>query len=181
MVNSRRGFLKLFTGPSGHKEALRPALRPPYAHSESLFYSKCEACDDKACVASCEEEIITLKEDGTPTLSFDKSGCTFCDACAKACKHGVLDLSNSEESYTINAHFRIDTQQCIAHHQVICSACKDPCVDDAIIFQGLFNPTIDSRRCTGCGFCIMRCPTYAIAFFTVPIKNEQTTNKETRG
>ena len=41
-------------------------------------------------------------------------------------------------------------------------SCKDPCVDNAIDFQGLFNPTIDLTKCTSCGFCVSVCPTDAI-------------------
>jgi len=76
----------------------------------------------------------------------------------------VLSLAHIAYRDKINASFRIDTQACIAHDGVICFACKEPCIEDAILFNGLFNPVIDTQRCTGCGFCMGRCPTEAIGY-----------------
>jgi ferredoxin-type protein NapF len=53
---------------------------------------------------------------------------------------------------------------------VICFSCKEPCIDDAILFNGMFNPVIDMDKCTGCGFCLGRCPTLAIDFTVIPLK-----------
>ena len=139
-------------------------LRPPYGFTESLFQSECSTCESKACVASCDEQIIFIQEDGTPRLDFSKSGCTFCEACASACEANVLSLENTHTSEHINALFRISTEACVAHHGVICFSCKEPCIDDAILFNGLFNPVIDTDKCTGCGFCLGRCPTEAISY-----------------
>jgi len=137
-------------------------VRPPYGLSESLFQSECPTCESKACVASCEEKIIFIAEDGTAQLSFAQSGCTFCDACANACQTGVLSLGESTYTQRIAATFQINTQSCVAHNRVICFSCKEPCIDDAILFNGLFNPVIDMNLCTGCGFCISVCPVDAI-------------------
>jgi len=139
-------------------------LRPPYGFTESLFQSECSTCESKACVASCDEQIIFIQKDGTPRLDFSKSGCTFCEACASACEANVLSLENTHTSEHINALFRISTEACVAHHGVICFSCKEPCIDDAILFNGLFNPVIDTDKCTGCGFCLGRCPTEAISY-----------------
>jgi ferredoxin-type protein NapF len=143
-------------------------LRPPYAFDESLFLSRCVECEDKACATFCEEEIIVIRADGTPTLNFSKKGCTFCQECAKVCKSGVLSLESGVEM--INAEFKIDIDSCVAHHKVICFSCKEPCIDDAILFNGLFNPVIDEERCTGCGYCFGRCPTIAITYENIEIK-----------
>lgn len=110
--------------------------------------------------------------DGVPILNFTKSGCTFCEECAKACEKNetnALSLSNLHTAKKIHAIFRISTEECIAHHGVICFSCKEPCYDDAILFNGMFNPVIDMDRCTGCGFCVERCPTQAIRYFAIPI------------
>jgi len=80
-----------------------------------------------------------------------------------------LSLQNMHTSEHINATFRIATQGCVAHHGVICFSCKEPCIDDAILFNGMFNPVIDMDRCTGCGFCVGRCPAQAIEYATIPI------------
>ena len=139
---SRRDFFKSFAKPLvKNKEEKSPLLvRPPYGSSESLFQSECPSCESKACVTSCDEKIIFIVEDGTPTLSFNKNGCTFCDECANACEANVLSLENTETATWLNAVFKISLEACVAHHGVICHSCKEPCIDDAILFNGMFNP-----------------------------------------
>jgi len=164
-VATRRDFFRSFAKPlqQSPKDASPLVVRPPYGLSESLFQSKCPTCIDQACIASCEEKILYVGEDGTAQLNFAGSGCTFCDACAQACTGGVLNLEQSAYREQIAAEFLIHTQACVAHNQVICFSCKEPCIDDAILFNGMFNPVIDRDRCTGCGFCISVCPVDAIA------------------
>lgn len=176
MATSRREFLTAFRKPLTKKgEDLPLVVRPPYGSSESLFQNECSTCDSKACVASCDEKIIVLREDGTPTLNFSKSGCTFCEACAIACTEttnemDVLSLDNLQHAEHLNARFKISLETCVAHHGVICFSCKEPCIDDAILFNGMFNPVIDMDRCTACGFCLGRCPTNAISFEALKIE-----------
>ncbi len=173
-MSSRRDFFRSLVGAKEPQEDTPQkveqeiVIRPPYAISESLFLSRCVECEDKACATSCEEEIIVIKADGTPTLNFSKRGCTFCQECAKACKEGVLSLEEGLER--INAKFEIDTDGCVAHHKVICFSCKEPCIDNAIIFAGMFNPVIDANRCTSCGYCFGRCPTIAIKYEAIDIE-----------
>jgi ferredoxin-type protein NapF len=173
-VASRRDFFKSFVKPlSQSKEGETPRLlRPPYGSLESIFQSECPSCESKACVASCDEKIIFIADDGTPALTFKQNGCTFCDDCANACEEGVLSLENEETSEYLNAVFRISLKDCVAHHGVICHSCKEPCIDDAILFNGMFNPVIDDEKCTACGFCISRCPTQAISYEVFELKNE---------
>jgi ferredoxin-type protein NapF len=174
-VASRRDFFKSFTKPLvKNKEEESPSLvRPPYGSTESLFQSECPSCESKACVTSCDEKIIFIAEDGTPTLSFNKNGCTFCDECANVCEANVLSLENTGTATWLNAVFKISLDDCVAHHGVICHSCKEPCIDDAILFNGMFNPVIDDDKCTACGFCISRCPTQAISYTTYELKNEE--------
>ncbi len=162
---NRRDFFRSFSKPLRQTKEESPLLvRPPYGKDESLFQSECPACESKACVASCDEKIIFTVDDGTPSLTFGQNGCTFCDACAEACGPGVLSLENEETSTYLNAVFRISLEACVAHHGVICHSCKEPCIDDAILFNGMFNPVIDDEKCTACGFCLSRCPTQAISY-----------------
>jgi ferredoxin-type protein NapF len=163
---NRREFFKSFARPlkQNQEEETPRLVRPPYGVDESTFQSKCPSCETKACATSCDEKIIIILEDGTPTLDFSKNGCTFCDECANVCKEEVLSLENSENVGKLNAMFRINVEGCVAHQGVICNSCKEPCIDDAILFNGMFNPVIDENRCTGCGFCISRCPTQAISY-----------------
>lgn len=170
---SRREFFNSFRKPtdmiSGQVSKEELLVRPPYGLSESLFQSECPTCDSQACVASCEQKIILIRADKTPMLNFSKTGCTFCDECATACPSSVLDLENKATSEHINARFRISTDGCVAHNGVICFSCKEPCIDDAILFNGMFNPVIDEDLCTGCGYCMARCPTQAISYTALNI------------
>ncbi len=166
---SRRGFFKSITKPlrQSEEEETPFLIRPPYGKSESLFQSECPSCESQACVTSCDEKIIYIDENTkTPTLTFDKNGCTFCDECAIACEKDVLSLANS--SPYLNAIFQISIESCVAHQGVICYSCKEPCIDDAILFNGMFNPIIDNESCSACGFCISRCPTEAISYIVIP-------------
>jgi ferredoxin-type protein NapF len=169
-VASRREFFRSLARPLAPEtvEATPLVVRPPYGLDESLFQSGCLACESKACVASCEEKIIVLDEAGIPTLDFSVNGCTFCEACAEVCEADVLSLERSEGREWINAEVRIGIEGCMAHNGVICFACKEPCMEDAILFHGMFNPVIDMDRCNGCGFCLGRCPTHAIAVTPLP-------------
>ncbi len=167
------GLVRRAAGQKGDVHAVHPLLRPPYGRDESLFQSGCSVCESKACVTSCDEKIIVLDAAGVPTLDFSASGCTFCESCADVCESDVLSLAHLAYKDKINASFRIDTQTCIAHDGVICFACKEPCIEDAILFNGLFNPVIDTQRCTGCGFCMGRCPTEAISYDIVEMKEQK--------
>lgn len=132
-------------------------IYPPYFDKKEDFL-KCIECESKDCLIACEEQIIEIKD--YPTLNFQKSGCSFCDECANACKNGVLLVENKKEK--INAEMIINPKKCIAWNQTICFLCQDICEENAIIYKGMFNPVVDLEKCTGCGFCIGVCPTKAI-------------------
>ncbi len=157
----RRGILtSLSSALKGEKKEKRETpIRPPYNDDPDLFFRLCPECEEKSCAGVCEEDIIEIREDGTPGLIFQKNGCTFCDACLEACKEEVL---SDKTLNFIQASVEIDILKCMAWHGTICSSCKDPCLEDAIKFLGLFRPEIESKRCTACGWCIPVCPAGAI-------------------
>jgi len=132
-------------------------LRPPYYKDETDFVSKCLSCNNE-CASACEVNIIVIQEDNTPKLDFSKSGCTYCDLCAKACPNDVLILNYKQY---IDATLSINPLECLSWNQTMCFSCKDPCLDEAIEFIGMFRPKI-TEDCTACGFCIKVCPTNAI-------------------
>ena len=142
------------------KEKIETSIRPPYFKTDSDFIETCHTCLDKSCEQACDESIIIIKEDGTPILNFDNSGCTYCDECANACQSDVLTIENKKN---INAKFSIGLLECMSWNQTMCFSCKDPCLDDAIKFLGMFRPEIDNDLCTSCGFCLKVCPTDAIS------------------
>jgi len=165
-VASRREFFKKIASPlvEDKKGDINSSLflRPPYYSDINIFDKECIKCEDKACASACEENIIVIESRGTPILNFTKSGCTFCQECAIVCKANVLNVES--EHSKINATFIINKESCLAHNQSICFSCKEPCIENAIIFKGMFEPIIDIDRCNGCGFCISRCPTNAIEY-----------------
>jgi len=140
------------------KKVEEVVLRPPYFSDVNAFDIECQNCDG-LCATSCQEQIIIIGEDKTPRLDFSKSGCTYCDDCAVACLPNVLQI---EDKKLIKATVEISQTSCMSWDGVMCFSCKDPCLEDAIEFKAMFMPTIDQEKCTSCGFCISRCPSYAI-------------------
>ena len=134
--------------------------RPPYAIPERDFRTRCQRCDD--CIKSCDTGIIGKDEDGFPVLRFGHAKCTFCGACADACKSGALNI-NAPRSWTISAH--ID-ETCLSLVGTTCRACEESCGADAIRFRlmtgGRALALVDENRCTGCGNCAVVCPSHSI-------------------
>ncbi len=161
MDEGRRGFLKSFSNKFSAEEDIKKPIRLPYNKDETLFTTICTTCDDKPCIAVCDENIIKVEEDSSVYLDFSKRGCTYCDACAEACDKEVLILN--EEVERIKAHIELDMTKCMAWQNVICSSCRDVCYDNAIKFLGMLRPEINYENCTNCGFCIGVCPSYAIS------------------
>lgn len=146
---------ELFTGVGKRLKAEKKPIAPPYL-TGSL--SECLDCD-APCVVVCETDILSKNEEGFVEVSFVSQGCTYCDECATACVKGVLSV---ESKAKIPVDVYIDEVLCVSYHGVMCMSCKDPCLEDAINFAGLFKPIINPISCTSCGFCISRCPAAAI-------------------
>jgi len=144
---------------SSFKEEDKIIIRPPYYKDEDDFHKYCIECIDKPCINICEEQIIKLSSDDTVELDLSKSGCTYCDECAEICPTDLLKIENIAN---INAKIEIDILKCLSWHNTMCFSCKEPCLDNAINFIGLFRPEIISNKCTSCGFCISKCPVEAI-------------------
>ncbi len=157
---NRRELFGRFNFVQKDKNDYQLTIRPPYYNQEQDF-ELCLDCEYKPCIVSCEENIIYLK-DHKPSLEFQSGGCTYCDDCAVACPSGVLDIKYKKY---IKASFKIDTIKCMSWQGTMCFSCKDPCLDGAIVFDGLFKPTINDSLCTSCGFCVKPCPTIAIEIF----------------
>jgi ferredoxin-type protein NapF len=154
----RRDFFKSLKKTFKKNEENRPLIiRPPYFQDEILFEQECINCDGK-CADACEENIIFM-ENKTPIIKFDARGCTYCDECAKVCERGVL---KTEYKKNINVIIEIEVHKCLSWSKTMCFACKDPCLENAIDFAGIYFPEINQDKCTSCGFCIGVCPTNAI-------------------
>lgn len=154
----RRELFSSLASSFTKKEKQEKIIRPPYFKNEEIFLTNCIECSDKKCSIVCEENIILILENSTPAISFENNGCSYCDECANACEHEVLNL---EDKKNINAKIEIDPLSCLSWNQTMCFSCKDPCLDDAIDFLAMFRPEIN-ENCTSCGYCIKYCPTSAI-------------------
>lgn len=154
----RRELFSSLASSFTKKEKQEKIIRPPYFKNEEIFLTNCIECSDKKCSIVCEENIILILENGTPAISFENNGCSYCDECANACEHEVLNL---EDKKNINTKIEIDPLSCLSWNQTMCFSCKDPCLDDAIDFLAMFRPEIN-ENCTSCGYCIKYCPTSAI-------------------
>jgi len=148
---SKRGFFRRLISP------LKSSLYPPYYEKREDFLN-CLNCQENQCVEACEEEIIQIV-DNVPTLNFAYNGCTFCDECANVCGE-VLKLEHKKEK--INGEFIINFKKCLAWNNTLCYSCQDICQENAITYHGMFNPMIDTDKCTGCGFCVGVCPNDSI-------------------
>lgn len=131
-------------------------VRPPYANEGETF-EVCTTCD-APCVNSCDEKILHIDGARRPFLEFSSTGCSDCHQCLEACVPNVL----VDSMRFISGHAKIAMSSCMSHHQTVCFSCKEPCLEDAIVFSGMFNPIILGEKCTGCGYCISVCPSGAI-------------------
>ena len=149
---NKRAFFRRVSSP------FKSFIYPPYYEKKEDFL-KCIDCKEKDCQKACDEKIIFIEEE-KPVIKFGINGCTFCDKCASACSKGVLNIKHKKNK--LNAQMIINTKKCLAWNKTVCFSCQDICQENAIIYNGLFNPYIDIQKCTSCGFCISVCPNDAI-------------------
>lgn len=153
---SRRQFIR------GDFKARHLPQRPPWALPESRFLDACSHCGD--CVSVCPTRIIVVVG-AYPEVDFRRGECTFCGACAVACKDAaLLPAEGRTTPWTIMARI---AESCLARCGVECRICGDHCQVAAIRFSPrLGGPSvaeIDAASCTGCGACVAPCPVTAIS------------------
>lgn len=150
--NARRAFLR---GNLCHRSGPR---RMPWAHQD--FEDLCQRCDD--CISACEEQIIVRGDGGFPVVDFRRGGCTFCGACADACRHQAL-RDPQGTPWSLKASIGAE---CLEARGITCRACGDACEERAIRFLlrvgGGADLRLEQQACTGCGACLAVCPVDAV-------------------
>ncbi|NIX75927.1 ferredoxin-type protein NapF [Microvirga terricola] len=153
----RRRFL------TGRIVARASAIRPPWTTEETIA-SSCVHCE--ACVTACPQGILQLDADRLPAVDFSGAECTFCGACAAACPEPVFAEQNSAAFF----HIAAIGEACFAARGIVCQSCGDACPENAIRFKARIGepaqPVLSEDLCTGCGACIVTCPTSAITVST---------------
>ncbi|MEO0411524.1 MAG: MauM/NapG family ferredoxin-type protein [Pseudomonadota bacterium] len=160
------------------------ASRPPGALPEEDFLSACVHCG--LCVQDCPYDILklaTLEEPvatGTPFFIAREKACEMCEdiPCVKACPTGALDhdLVDIKKADMGLAAF-LSPEMCYAVQGTSCRACYVACPvrDEAITMlplrkgnQMVFQPTVHSAACTGCGMCEEACITPQASIKVLP-------------
>ncbi len=153
---SRSQFLR------GDPTGRHPVIRPPWAIAESAFVDYCSRCED--CLRACPEGILIRGRGGYPEVDFRRGECTFCHACAEACRPGVIADQAQRQAWSLAPY--IDPAACLAWQGVVCLTCQEQCEAAAIVLRsqpgGVMRPVVEPAACTGCGACVRPCPGQAI-------------------
>jgi ferredoxin len=63
-------------------------------------------------------------------------------------------------------------EHCLAYQNVVCRSCGERCEHDAIGFAprlgGAAEPRLNAELCTGCGDCLVVCPSVALSLIGAP-------------
>ncbi len=128
----------------------RAAPRPPQALAEPLFLKQCNCCGH--CTDACPVGLLSV-ESGKAVLSIDYAECDFCGACTKACDSGALDLSIAPDT----GLRPVIMPQCLGRMDDLCRMCEIACPRTAIFFNQQNQPSVDNKKCDGCGKCKLVC------------------------
>ena len=175
---------------SKQARALPPlAIRPPGALGEADFQGACIRCG--LCVRDCPPQILELAKlehevaTGTPYFVARTSPCEMCVdiPCVKACPTGALDHKLTDIAKAkMGLAVLVDHETCLNFLGLRCDVCYRVCplIDKAITLEALhnqrtsrhavFQPTVHSDACTGCGMCEKACVLDEAAIRVYPIK-----------
>jgi ferredoxin len=179
-IGSAAGAVAAFALPRVVKEDYETNLiRPPAALESLKLYSVCTRCG--SCIKACPTRI--LKEDVRLTPGFLTPRVTFldgycletCNSCSVVCPSGAITLFKVEAKSQIRMGLaEIKTQNCLLSSVKECDRCKAGCPYGAVEIRSAENsilmlPFISYEKCTGCGACMVICPTACISI--IPSNN----------
>jgi ferredoxin len=116
------------------------------------------------CVAVCQFDALSVDENGMRIV--DKTKCTGCGACVKACPRNIITLIPDNRNVIVRCSSKdkgpIAKVLCGAGHPCIgCGLCAKKCPTQAITVSNNISK-IDYSKCINCGQCAAVCPTKAI-------------------
>lgn len=146
-------------------------VRPPAALPEREFLARCIGCG--ACMKVCPTN--TLQPAGpasgfagflSPEIRPRRGPCEpTCTACGQVCPTGALrPLDMEEKRYAKVGTAAIDRARCIAWKDgSACLVCFEVCPYGAVDLSRAEShradvPSVDRRKCSGCGYCENYCP-----------------------
>lgn len=115
------------------------------------------------CVRVCNFDALEMK-DGVPVV--DRSKCTGCGACVKACPRNIITLVPEVAKVAVlcKCKEKITNMKNVCDSGCIgCNKCTKVCEAGAIKVTDNFA-TIDYELCTGCGECEKVCPRKIIRY-----------------
>lgn len=166
------GYDQMVTAPPRRHGSV-PVLRPPGAVAEESFLQLCTRCND--CVTACPHDAIRLAPPrykgaaGTPMIDPFAAPCHMCEdaPCISACETGALH----PELPRIIGAAHLQTYNCLAHNQSICTVCYERCPVEGAITLIENRPHIVAEQCNGCGVCHSVCPAPINAIMIMPLPN----------
>lgn len=172
-IGSAAGAVAGFAMPGVVKEHGTNIIRPPAALEPAKLYSVCTRCG--SCIKACPTRILT--EDVritpgflTPRVAFLSGYCLeTCNNCSVVCPSGAITLFRVEaKSQIFMGLAEIKTKDCLLTSLKECDRCKAACPYNAVEIGSVENsilmiPFISDEKCTGCGACMVICPTACIS------------------
>ena len=113
------------------------------------------------CIDVCQYGAIAVV-DGIAVV--DKSLCTGCGMCAKACPNSLIAVIPASSTVYVGCSSNDKgafTRKVCKHGCIGCKKCEKGCEAGAISISNNLA-SIDPEKCTNCGKCLSECPTHAI-------------------